>query len=123
MLQFDPNTLQEWQQKKITHISIEFVSAWCDGTEIRIHEERWTDGFISFPIAHTDIIWYSDTLYKVILDWAYISQVKWKWILKSDAILTRCWCSKSFSLKSDNPLKDKVKFIKSQLTQKTKHSL
>ncbi len=49
---------------------------------------------------------------------AFISWNGKKWILKSEAINTRCGCGSSFSVKSGNTLHDKIERTKLAIKQK-----
>jgi len=78
---------------------------------------------LSIQIQDSDILCYANPERIKILEGAFITGVNGKWILKSNSILTRCGCSKSFSIRSGNPIKDKIQLLKSKLSKKPKHKI
>lgn len=98
MLTFDPKTYLDWKNRNIKTISIEFINSGCEGTSIRIIEDRIESGYQEIPNQDPIIITYSTTENKITLRDAYITKAKGKWIMRSDAVLTRCGCGKSFGI-------------------------
>jgi hypothetical protein len=54
----------------------------------------------------------------LLLDGAYITHAKGKWILSSKNILTHCGCGKSFKAKTGNPKLDRFLLMKSEHEKK-----
>jgi Fe-S cluster assembly iron-binding protein IscA len=116
MLRFDPKTLTSWKTRDITHVSCEVIDGGCAGQKLLITEDiselcdstLFTDG-ITVHARRRDISYFED---------AYITHVGNQWILSSEAVNTRCGCGKSFSLKSDNPIQDKIARMKLAMKQK-----
>ena len=119
MLQFDPKTYHDWKNRDIKNISIELIASGCEGTSIKIHENIILDWYISvdhIDTTHTSL-YVSRENEKVLWD-AYITHTGAKWILKSESILTRCGCGKSFWLKTGDSKIDKIRLLKSKLASK-----
>lgn len=65
---------------------------------------------------------YAEGKFQDILKDTYITFTGSKWIMKSEKILTRCGCGKSFGLKTGNSSLDKIKLLKSKIAKsKKKH--
>lgn len=114
---FDPKTYLDWEKRNITKISIEFISSGCEGTSIKIHENVILDWYIPYHIDERGIIIYNDSLSQEILKNAYITRVWSNWILKSESILTKCSCWKSFGIKTGNLKIDNIRILKSKLSK------
>ncbi len=114
MLKFDPQTTTDWQTRNIENISIEFISSGCEGTSIKIHENMILDSYLSLDTGIKTTI-YIDTNHKETLENAYITHTGGKWIMKSESVLTRCGCGKSFGIKTGDSKIDKIRLLKSKL--------
>ncbi len=123
MIQFDSASRSDWEKRGIQNMSIIFVDAWCAGTEIRVTEGVIWENMMPIQVQDSAVVCYTHPDKMSVLEWAFVTKLKWKWILKSDSILTRCGCSKSFSLKSHNVMADKISLLKSKLSKKPKHTL
>ncbi|MBX9808939.1 hypothetical protein K2X92_00935 [Candidatus Gracilibacteria bacterium] len=122
MLKFDPQTYTTWKEKGVGNISIEFISSGCEGTSIKISENTITDGFSLLNNGETHhIAIYTKEQDQKILENAYITHTGGKWILKSEEILTRCGCGKSFGIKTGDPKIDKIRLLKSKLSKSKSH--
>ncbi len=122
-MRIDKNTLEDWNNRWVTLVTIELINAGCDGTEIRIHEWVYKDTYRGISIENSDITAYVSDSNKSIFENAILTKVKGKWLLKSEEVLTHCGCGKSFSLKSGNLRADKIKLLKSKLSKRPKHML
>ena len=118
MLQFDPETCRNWQQTNITRVSIEFASTGCEGTSVKVHEDVILDGYKLVCHINAGTAIYSKKSSMHLLENAYITHTGNKWIMKSESILTRCGCGKSFGIKTGDPKIDKIRLLKSQLAKK-----
>jgi Fe-S cluster assembly iron-binding protein IscA len=96
MLKFDPITLADWQTRHIDTISIEFVVSGCEGTSIVIHEDTVLPGYMQ--IEYVDLSVYAPSAQISVLQDAYITRTGKKWIMKSESVLTRCGCGRSFGI-------------------------
>ncbi len=119
MVKFDPQTILDWKKRNIEHISIEFASKGCEGTSIWIHENIILSEYSKIDNEYW-IPMYCDTTRKELLDTAYITHVGIKWIIKSDDILTRCGCGKSFGIKTWDSKIDKIRLLKAKLSKNKK---
>lgn len=117
MLKFDPQTYSSWESRNIENISIEFISSWCEGTSIVIHENNILENYIPLQTIGTTTNIYIESTHQKILETAYITHTGEKWIMKSESILTRCWCGKSFGIKTGDNKIDKLKLLKSKLSK------
>ena len=115
MLKFDPQTLQSWKEKNIEFISIEFIPSGCEWTSIKIHENIILEEYQKIESLSIDI--YASSLYHETLSTAYITHTGNKWIMKSESVLTRCGCGKSFGIKTWDPKIDKIRLLKSKLAK------
>lgn len=93
-MKFDPKTLQSWHHTNIKEVSIELIKSGCAGSSVHIKEGHLEHLTASMTIEA--IVYYFDPSARDILRNAHITAVNGKWILKSDAILNRCGCGKSF---------------------------
>jgi hypothetical protein len=115
MVQFDKNTLRDWKNRGILDITLSLVDGGCAGSRVSVIEGSTE---VSSQEKIEDInIHYADSE-KSLFKSAIISQVRNKWILKSQDINTRCGCGSSFSLKTDNPIQDKIARMKLAMKQK-----
>lgn len=114
MLKFDPQTILDWKDRNIKNISIEFIASGCEGTSIKIHENTILDNYSKQDIG-IDCIIYVDATYQQTLETAYITHTGGKWIMKSESVLTRCGCGKSFGIKTWDSKIDKIRLLKSKL--------
>ena len=48
---------------------------------------------------------------------AYITHTGKKWIMKSDSVLTRCGCGRSFGIATGDSKIDKIRLLKSKLAK------
>lgn len=117
MLKFDPQTYLTWKQAGIHHISIEFIASGCEWTSIKIHENTKLNEYIEITWTHQDIQIFAHPSNSKILDNAYITHTWNKWIMKSEEVLTRCGCGKSFWIKTGDPKIDKLRLLKSKLAK------
>ncbi len=122
MIQFDKNTLDRWEENNIYTISLEFISAWCEWTELRVHENIILPEY-EFVENSGKFVFYTQKQNLEQCKTLTITLVKGKWIVKSEAILSHCGCGKSFSLKTGDAKFDKIRLLKSKLTKKPKHEL
>lgn len=116
MIKFDPKTIASWKERNITAISCIVTNTGCAGHKIRIQEGR--DALIDFSVGQDGM-----TLHISEKDWHTLdgSMITWtgkKWILTSNSVNTRCGCGSSFSLKTGNPLQDKVAQMKLAIKEK-----
>ncbi len=124
MIQFQKQNILDWQQRAVKNIIIEFVSRGCEWTEASVREvESFPEGYTTHLIDGSNIRYGFETRYKEQLEWAVFTAVKGKWIIKSNHILTRCGCWKSFSFKSWNLSQDKIKLLRKKLRNKPAHTL
>lgn len=114
MLKFDPLTIQDWKTRNIEDVSIEFIASGCEGTSIKIHESVILDGYAPLDIGSGMAI-FIETKYQETLESAYITHTGVKWIMKSESVLTRCGCGKSFGIKTGDNKIDKIRLLKSKL--------
>ncbi len=98
MLTFDPKTYLDWKDRNIKTVSIEFINSGCAGTSIRIIEDKIKSGFGEISNHDSSVNIYTEVGNKLTLKDAYITHAKGKWIMRSDAVLTRCGCGKSFGI-------------------------
>lgn len=117
MTLFDPKTYLDWEKRNISRISIEFISSGCEGTSIKIHENTLLNWYIPFDWENKKIVIYIDSHFQETLKNAYITRVWSNWILKSESILTRCNCWKSFGIKTGNLKIDSLRILKSKLSK------
>ncbi len=117
MITFDPQTYLDWNEKAITRVSIEFISSGCEGTSIKIHEDIILDWYIPFDIHNSSVTLYADATYQETIENAYITNIRSNWILKSESIITRCGCWKSFGIKSGDLKIDNIRILKSKLSK------
>lgn len=124
MLKFDPQTILDWKTRNIEHISIEFAQTGCEGTSIWIHENIVMHNYNKLDNEYW-ILLYCDNKRVELLNSAYITHTGVKWIMKSDAILTRCGCGKSFGVKTWDSKIDKIRLLKAKLSKnkKTHHEI
>jgi Fe-S cluster assembly iron-binding protein IscA len=115
MLKFDPITLADWKSRNIHTISIEFVASGCEGTSIVIHEDTVLPGYT--PMEHVDISVYTPSTQVSVLQDAYITKTGKKWIMKSESVLTRCGCGRSFGIATGDSRTDKIRLLKSKLSK------
>lgn len=118
MLKFDPQTYLSWKQAGINRISIEFISSGCEWTSIRIHENTTLNEYNEMMGVNQDIQVFVHPSSSKILENAYITHTGNKWIMKSEEVLTRCGCGKSFWIKTGDPKIDKLRLLKSKLAKK-----
>ncbi|MBC7498526.1 hypothetical protein H7170_02670 [Candidatus Gracilibacteria bacterium] len=116
MLKFDPITLADWQSRHIGSISIEFIPSGCEGTSIAIHENMILPGYVTLPNS-SDILTYTLPDSVLTLREAYITHTGKKWIMKSDSVLTRCGCGRSFGIATGDSKIDKIRLLKSKLAK------
>jgi hypothetical protein len=119
MLKFDPQTILDWKARNIELISVEFTQAGCEGTSIWIRENVILNDFSNLDNEYWILI-YCDSNKKEILNNAYITHTGVKWIMKSDDVLTRCGCGKSFGIKTGDSKIDKIKLLKAKLSKNKK---
>ena len=117
MLKFDPITLADWKTRDIRSISLEFIASGCEGTSIAIHECTILPSYIPIPNGSLDIVVYIADWGEPTLSGAYITRTGKKWIMKSESVLTRCGCGRSFGIATwDNKI-DKIRLLKSKLAK------
>ncbi len=119
MIKFDPRTILDWKTRNIESISIEFIPTGCEGTSISIHENIILNNFSKLDNEYW-ILMYCDSSKKELLNNVYITHTGVKWIMKSDAILTRCGCGKSFGIATWDSKIDKIRLLKSKLSNNKK---
>jgi len=122
MIQFDKNTLDHWKKNGIRNISLEFISSWCEWTELRVHENTILPEYESVEDLG-NLVFYTQKKNVEQCGNITITSVKGKWIVKSESILSHCGCGKSFSLKTGDTKFDKIRLLKSKLAKKPKHEL
>ncbi len=122
MIQFDKNTITHWEENNIHNISLEFISSWCEWTELRVHENQILSWYVSVERSGS-FAFYTQKQNVEHCKTLIVTSVKGKWIVRSEAVLSHCGCGKSFSLKTGNAKFDKIRLLKSKLAKKPKHEL
>ena len=117
MLKFDPITLTDWQSRNIRSISLEFITSGCEGTSIVIHESTILTSYIPIPNGSLDVVVYMLPGGESTLTDAYITHTGKKWIMKSESVLTRCGCGKSFGIATGDNKIDKIRLLRSKLAK------
>ncbi len=117
MLKFDPITLADWQSRNIRSISLEFIPSGCEGTSIAIHENTILPSYVPIANSSLDIVVYIALWTESTLSEAYITRTGSKWIMKSEDVLTRCGCGKSFGIATGDSKIDKIRLLKSKLAK------
>ncbi len=117
MLKFDPITISDWQSRNIRSISLEFIASGCEGTSIQVHENIILPSYIPIPNGSIDIVVYIAEWGESTLTDAYITHTGKKWIMKSDSVITRCGCGKSFGIATGDSKVDKIRLLKSKLAK------
>jgi acetone carboxylase gamma subunit len=75
----------------------------------------------SLGIEWSSIIFHTRMKDLDIFEWAYMTQIKGKWILSSNQILAHCGCGKSFQKKTGNPKLDAFLLKRSEHEKKMWH--
>ena len=114
-IHFDSQILKKWKENNVKNISIAIIARWCAGNKIQITE--WTIDGNAVHIYESLSIHY-EKKYESVLNGSRLTWTGKKWILTSLSIHARCGCGSSFSLKSGNPLQDKLTQIKLAMKQK-----
>jgi hypothetical protein len=121
MLQISKHILDDWNTRWVTRVSLELVEKGCEGTTLLVHEDQIPEGTAPLSYLLSGIEIYTKQEHISLFDHAVISSALGKWILKSEDVLTRCGCGKSFSLKTGNIRADKIRLLKSKLAKKQHH--
>lgn len=116
MLRFDPVSLKAWKAKGITEISCFMVARGCAGSKIEVIEGKSPHCDTQININEHLVCWIPQTDV-LLFENAFITASGKKWLIKSQAINTRCGCSESFALKTGNPKIDKIALLKLKMKQ------
>lgn len=110
MITFDKKTLAQWHQDWVKELSVYFYKSGCAGTKIRVETTRISD--CNKEIPQDELTIYVKDSEIELIDWGRITQAGNKWLFQNKNINSHCGCGSSFSLKSDNPLQDKIARMK-----------
>ena len=116
MIRFDKNTENSWKERSIKNISIRITNTGCAGHKIQV--EEWINPDIQNSIIQGDMNLYISVSDLNQLENSLLTWTGKKWILVSEKIHTRCGCGSSFSLKSGNPIQDKITQMKLAMKEK-----
>ena len=115
-MKFDKATLEIWKKEGVKNVSCTFVEKGCAGTKIQVSTEILPSTEHTF--TQDDILIYVRPEEASFFMRSTLTHVGSKWIVKSEDINTRCGCGSSFSLKSLNPIQDKIARMKLAIKQK-----
>ncbi len=122
MITFDPNTSKQFNTQK-EDIFVSVIQDGCSGNSLRIGKyEKYENSEFEKIASNLDksVQVFSLPKHKKLLENSRITKVGQKWILKSENILSRCGCAKSFSVKSENERDNKIALLREKLRKAKK---